>query len=129
MWQILTNLIEFGLFFLDPKYPNATRPENYGYFICILIIDLNWPGSEKNRSEPKISKYLLGLNVYDPKDPDPKGTGPNRTPRPYSRGSFQRGKCDVIHICVYALLIVLVCSLDMYETPCTWVHNQLRFYF
>ena len=40
-------------------------PKNYGYFMGILIIDLNRPGPEKNQPEPepKISKYLLGLNI------------------------------------------------------------------
>ena len=40
-------------------------PKNYRYFIGILIIDLNRPGPQKNRSEsePKIYKYLLGLNI------------------------------------------------------------------
>ena len=55
----------------------------------ILIIDSNRPGPGKNRPEPepKISKYLLDLNIKDPKrpgpernrlEPDPK----TRTPRP-----------------------------------------------
>ena len=40
-------------------------PKSYRYFIGILIIDLNRPGPQKNRSEsePKIYKYLLGLNI------------------------------------------------------------------
>ena len=46
--------------------------------MSILIIDPNRPGSEKNRPEPepKIFKYLLGLNIQDPKDPYPKGIDP-----------------------------------------------------
>ena len=40
-------------------------PKNYGYFMGILIIDPNRPGPEKNRPEPepKISKYVLDLNI------------------------------------------------------------------
>ena len=58
-------------------------PKNYGYFMGILFKDLNRPGPEKNRPEPKlkISMYLLGLKCLEPKDADPKGTGPNPTRR------------------------------------------------
>lgn len=32
----------------------------------------------RNRTEPKIYKYFLGLNFFYPKEPEPKGTDPNR---------------------------------------------------
>ena len=57
------------MFFSDPKYPSPTRSDieskNYGYFMGILIIDPNRPGPDKNgpEFEPKISKYLLCLNI------------------------------------------------------------------
>ena len=93
MWQILTNLIEFGLFFLDPKYPNATRPENYGYFICILIIDLNWPGSEKNRSQPKLKNLQVPI---ESKCLRPEEAGPERNrpkPDPKTQMSMPSSTC------------------------------------
>ena len=63
-------------------------PKNYGYFMGVLIIDPNRSGPVKNRSEPdpKFSNYLLNLNIQDPKDPDPKKTGPNPTRRPERPG-------------------------------------------
>ena len=54
----------------------------------ILIIDPNRSGSKKNRSEPepKILKYVLGPNVLNPKDHEPKGTNPNLTQKPERSG-------------------------------------------
>ena len=60
---------DYVMSFLDPKYPNLTRirygPEKlrifYGYFNYRpepIRIRVNWP-----EPEPKISKYLLGLNI------------------------------------------------------------------
>lgn len=62
--------------FLDSKYSNPIRTRNGSKILRVfyeyLIIDLNRSGPEKHRSEPKNFKYLLDLNVYDPKDLDLK---------------------------------------------------------
>ena len=69
MTNIQLELMELGISCPFPILNTRTRPDmdpkNYGYFMGILIIDPDRPGPEKNRpeSEPKISKYLLGLNI------------------------------------------------------------------
>ena len=71
MTNIQLKLMELGISCLFQILNTQTRPgpdmdpKNYGYFMGILIIDLNRPGPEQNRpeSEPKISKYLLDLNI------------------------------------------------------------------
>ena len=54
--------MEFGMSclfqILNTRPGSDMNPKNYGYFIGILIIDSNRP-----ESKPKISKYLLGLNI------------------------------------------------------------------
>ena len=74
-------MIEFGyvMSFWDSKYLNPIQirygSKNYGYFIGILIIDPNRPGSEKNRSkpEPKIYKLPIGSKCLGS-----EGSGPER---------------------------------------------------
>ena len=71
MTNIQLKLMELGISCPFQILNTRTRPgpdmdpKNYGYFMGILIIDPNRPGSEKNRPEPelKISKYLLCLNI------------------------------------------------------------------
>ena len=56
LFQILNTRIQHG---------SGMDPKNYGYFMDILIIypNLFWPEKNRPEPEPKISKYLLGLNV------------------------------------------------------------------
>ena len=71
MTNIQLKLMELGISCLFQILNTRIRsgpdmdPKNYGYFMGILIIELNRSGSEKNRPEPepKISKYLLDLNI------------------------------------------------------------------
>ena len=81
-----SGLIRYFGSFSGPKYPNRLGSEIYPKITGIEIIDLNRPGPDKTRLETtrtrqnptrKIIDTYMGLNFYDPKDPDPRRSNLN----------------------------------------------------